>query len=296
MNTQQLQQLLTDHNYPKEAIASLVSDYEALCRCPACLLILQNAEERYKKGIPFSFYEESEHLIKAAKEGTTVHPYGAELLFYLHLAPILQEQYKKDAIPDRYFDGMMAGILCKLFECHRMYGIWGSFVAVWFARFFARSLYAIGRLEFCLMACPRDFVLSGTTVKKGEMLIDVHIPSRGRLKNEELEASYLEAAAFFAEKTDGKAVFHCESWLLADFHSEMLPPSSGIRIFADRYHIVEQTPDEGDFWRIFYLPDDLPPKDLPEDTALQRGYKKRLLAGLPLYGARGIFVLEAPQK
>lgn len=296
MEKKQLTALLEQASYPKETICALMSDYEQLLCAPACRQILEEARARYRAGAPLSYYEESDRLVKEAEKETTVHPYAAELLFYLHLAPILKEQYEKEGLPARYFDGVMAGILCKLMECHRMYGIWGSFVAIWFARFFCRSLYAIGRLEFCLMACPLDFSSGQRQIKKGEPVIDVHIPSRGPLTAEELEASYLEAAAFFAPKLKGQAVFHCESWLLADFHSEMLPESSGIRLFARRYHLIEQTPDEGDFWRIFYLPSDTPPQTLPEQTALQRGYKKRLLQGLDLYGGRGIFFLEPSAK
>jgi hypothetical protein len=285
------EKMLNDARYPKEAVESLVKDYRALLNSPACRAILEGAYENYKEGRCFSFYGESERLVTAAKEETDVHPYGAEILFYLHLAPLLKDHYERDAIPSRYFDGFMEGVLCKLFECHKLFGIWGSFVAVWFSRFFARSLYAIGRFECCLMPCPLDFEKEGKRISKGAPVIDVHIPSRGRLEKEEMERSYLEAAEFFSAQIKGDPAFHCESWLLADFHREMLPKNAGIRLFADRYQLVERTPDEGDFWRIFYLPDDTDPSSLPENTALQKGYKNRLLKGLDLYGGRGYFFL-----
>lgn len=291
MTAAEFEKLLLSANYPEDARASLQKDYIALQKSPACLEILEKAHAFYSKGTPFSFYEQSEELVLAAKKETSVHPYSAELLFYLHLAPLLKEQYEKDGLAPKYFDGVMAGFLCKLYECHKMYGIWGSFVAVWFSRFFARSLYAIGRFECCLMRAPLDFEKDGKKISKGDLVIDVHIPSRGRLEKEEMERSYLEAAEFFSAQIKGDPAFHCESWLLADFHREMLPENAGIRLFADRYQLVERTPDEGDFWRIFYLPDDTDPSSLPENTALQKGYKNRLLKGLDLYGGRGYFFL-----
>ena len=291
MNLSAFEELLKSANYPQEAVQSLTKDYRALLEDPSCRALLEESLDCFKKGRPFSFYEQSQRLVTAAKDGTSVHPYAAEILFYLHLAPVLKENYQKDGIPDRYFDGFMAGVLCKLYECHKMYRIWGSFVACWFSRFFARSLYAIGRFECCLMPCPADFSSNEKSILKGQPVIDVHIPSRGPLEEQEMEDSYKEAAAFFASKLQGPPAFHCESWLLADFHSEMLPEASGIRRFASRYTLLEKTPDEGDFWRIFYLDDDTPVHLLPENTTLQKEYKKRLAEGLPLYGGRGIFFL-----
>ena len=111
----------------------------------------------------------------------------------------------------------------------------------------------------------------------------------------EAEESYAEAAEFFKKNLGGApAVFHCESWLLADYHEEMLQKDSGILTFARRYQLVERTPPEGDLWRIFYKDADLSPEDLPEDTALKRGYKKHLTAGNALYGGRGLFLFEKP--
>ena len=69
--------------------------------------------------------------------------------------------------------------------------------------------------------------------KKGQLCIDVHIPSRGRLVRRELARSYKEAAAFFAPKLEAPTAFQCESWLLFEHHKEMLPPDCGIRRFAD---------------------------------------------------------------
>lgn len=292
MNTLYLSELMKKEGYPNECISSLIADYGALLGHPVTKGILRSYSEEYAAGKSFSFYDASCLLAEQGRQAG-VHPYASEILFYLHLAPILQENYRQEGIPDRYFSGMMQGILCKLYECHGMYDIWGSFVSVWFARFFNRSLYAIGRFEFCLMNSPADYEVCGKRVKKGQPLIDVHIPSRGRLSEQEMVASYAEAADFFKKRAGlPEVVFHCESWLLADFHEEFLREDGGIRLFAHRYAVVERTPDEGDLWRIFYKDADLPPEALPEDTALKRGYKKRLLLGKELYGGRGLFVYD----
>lgn len=295
MTLLQFENLINEANYPIDAVKSLVHDYGALLANDACSMFLQRAEQSYKAGA-LNLYEGAEELVRLGKEAS-VHPYALEILFYLHLAPLLREKYSGMGLDDSFFAGMMQGILCKLYECHRLYGVWGSFVAIWFSRFFNLSLYAIGRFECCLMRAGQDYAVQGSCIPKGSLLIDVHIPSRGKLIPEECAESYRAAAAFFAPKLQGgKAVFHCESWLLADYVKQGLDRASGIARFADRYTLVERTPDEGDLWRIFYLHDYSAPDTLPEESALQRLFKKRLQKNLPLYGGRGLFIYEDDEK
>lgn len=295
MTLLQFKNLINEANYPIDACVSLERDYGALLENPACGMFLKRAEQAYRQG-ELNLYEGSEELVRLGKEAS-VHPYALEILFYLHLAPVLREKYREMGLNDSFFAGMMQGILCKLYECHRLYGVWGSFVAIWFSRFFNLSLYAIGRFECCLMRADKDYLFGEGSVKKGSLLIDVHIPSRGKLTPGECAQSYRAAAAFFAPKLQGeRAVFHCESWLLADYVKQGLDGKAGIAAFADRYTLVERTPDEGDLWRIFYLHDYSDPDTLPEDTALQRLFKKRLQKNLPLYGGRGLFIYEDDEK
>ena len=108
----------------------------------------------------------------------------------------------------------------------------------------------------------------------------------------ELAQSYKEAAAFFAPKLEAPTAFQCESWLLFEHHKEMLPPDCGIRRFAEDYTYMEKAPDEGDLWRIFGNADTSKPELLPENTSLQRVYKRWLSEGNPVYCGKGIFFCD----
>ena len=296
MNPEELYGFLKQHGFPAEACRSLSDDARSLMRDGRCAAILARYKEDYAAGRAISYFDAADELEKAAQPAG-IHPYAAQMLFYLSLAPQLRIFYRERGLPDELFDGAISDLWCKARECHRVYGVWGSFVAYWFSRFFNFSLYTLGRLEFCLIPCPTDYEEAGLRIKKGQLCIDVHIPSREPLTRESLDDAYARAAAFFADRlAEVPTVFHCESWLLADYHDEMLPPDSGILLFAHDYERVARAPDAGDLWRIFGREDVDPPEFLPEDTRLQKAYKKRLCARLPVYGGVGLFFYDHHPK
>ena len=277
-------------DFPEEACAFLAGAYEKLKSDPGCAALLEQSAAEYAEGKDVSFGGRTEELRKLA-ETAGVHPYTSDMLFYLHLAPILRQKYKEKQLPDGMFLGAMRDLRCKLFECREVYGIWGSFVASWFSLFYRFSLYALGRLEFCLMGSPFDYERDGLRIEKGQTCIDVHIPSCGRLVRGELEASYRQAAAFFAPRLSSPPAFRCHSWLLYKEHYTALPKDSGIRRFAEDYTYLRKTPDEGDLWRIFGGHDTDKPESLPEDTLLRRLYKGWLIEGKEIGGGEGMFFL-----
>jgi len=283
---------LAEYGFPPEACLSLSRDMDKLQKCEKSAALLSEYREKYAARTRFSFRDAAERLANAGKDAG-VHPYASEMLFYLALAPQLRAFYADYPNGEELFFGAMSDLVCKAHECQTVFGVWGSFVAIWFSRFYDFSLFTLGRLEFCLVPCPFDCTEDGLAIKKGEPCIDVHIPSRERLTRASLRDAYARAAAFFAEKLTGHpTVFRCESWLLADFHDEMLPPDSGILTFAHDYRFRRQAPAEGDLWRIFGSEDTDRPETLSENTTLRRAYKARLCAKLPVYGGEGLFFYD----
>lgn len=274
--------------FPADACADLRQNYEKLLAFPAAFALLEDSRNRFEQGERIAFCDLCDTLQRMKGE-TFVHPFSSDMLFYLHLAPALRQRYIQNGYPERWFTGAMEDLRCKLFECRTVYGIWGSFVASWFSRFFNFSLFAMGRLEFCLIPCPFDYQKEDLFIRKGQNCIDVHIPSKGRLVREDLASAYGEAAEFFEPVLEAPAAFHCESWLLFEHHRQMLEKSSGIRRFAEDYTYIRSAPDEQDLWRIFGAENTELPENLSEDTSLKRAYKKRLTMGLPIYGGEGIF-------
>ena len=291
MTSRELYDFCLSIGFPAEASNFLADANEKLFSLPQARELIEESVAEYKEGKDFSFSMRTEHLAELSPL-TGVHPYTSDMLFYLQHSPLLKEKYAEKGLPEEMFDGAMRDLLCKLYECREVYGIWGSFVAIWFARFFHFSLYTLGRLEFCLCGAPFDYEKNGLRIEKGQPCIDVHIPSCGKLARGELEDSYRRAAEFFAPQLVSPPVFHCHSWLLFPWHREALPEESGIRRFAEDYDMVRPTPDEGDLWRIFGGEDTERPETLSENTLLRRVYKRRLIEGQEIGGGEGMFFLS----
>ena len=267
-------------DYPDLAIEALVDEVGKLSEAAldflnACLVKYQDGEK-----ISYAMQQEFEKL-------SEIHCYPAQMLFYMAFLPDLEQKYKEKKLDFCFLERVLFDLRAKLLECHTVYGIWGSFVAIWFARFFNFTLYGIERLEFAPFHAEFDYEGQGVSVKKGDFVIDVHIPSGAPLPYESVLRSYRAAARFF-----GGNVFVCESWMLYPAHREMLAECPNLMAFFQDYDVVESAEDKGDLWRIFGAAHEESPENLPTDTKLRAVYAKRLCEGKPVGWGKGIFVFN----
>ena len=102
-------------------------------------------------------------------------------------------------------------------------------------------------------------------VKKGDRIINCHIPGGGKLLDDDVTKSLQLAKKFFNMEP---LILTCHSWLLYPPYEEMY--GSNMRKFYERWDVVRLDESDEDFWRIFYK-EKL--EDLCEDdikTSLQR--------------------------
>ena len=219
-----------------------------------------------------------------------IHRFTLALYVLLRAAEPLYEKYHEQGIDEQIFWDTIKDIKYKLDECKSVHDIWGVFVLFWYPGFYRMTRFAFGRLQFDLALYAWDtYEKDGVTVKKGDPVLDCHIPSSGKLTRELCWDSYRRAAAF-----SGRKVIVCDSWMLYPAQVDFLPSHSSILEFARDYDIVEQAdkPDFPNSWRIFGSRHKLPPKDWPTDTSLQRAFKERIMAGLPVGDGRGVLIVD----
>ena len=80
---------------------------------------------------------------------------------------------------------------------YKMNGEIGLDETAWLSRHFSGKLYRLGRLQFCLGSFENDY--PAHDIKKGENVIEVHIPADGKLSFEECTASFVRAHAFLRD-------------------------------------------------------------------------------------------------
>lgn len=159
------------------------------------------------------------------------------LLSYLYLCEGLSSAYRDRAIPEKI-------LMDTLYDIVRWTDIWTDLKGElwlgeigWLSRHLSMRLFHIGRLQFCMASS--EFDIPSKAIKKGDPVIEIHIPSAGPLYESECSESIDAAREFFAKYYPDYTykAFTCHSWLLDSSLKDLLPEDSNILKFAALFDI-----------------------------------------------------------
>lgn len=230
----------------------------------------------------------------AGASGVSVHTVWG--LFLAFAAERAREAYSSLGISEDIFFDTFSDLRYKAVECMQNKGVWGTFVQFWYPIFYRCDIVKLGRLEYETITYdgqPRE--VAGITLRPGQKVANIHIPSSGEpFDRESRLESYRLAYEFFRDlHPDGPLVCVCHSWLLYPEYRSVLGDASNIVSFMDDFTILEI--DDGAFqdaWRVFGAAADGPADQLPEDTSMQRAFKRHILAGGKNGSALGVLVFD----
>jgi hypothetical protein len=210
------------------------------------------------------------------------------LSVYLTAALHTLELYEEKGIGAQIYTDTLKIFQRSAYEHLTSFGHFGFDRDFWIYRQLSAALFRLGTLEFELYTIPSEHAPVGKALP-GDQALSVHIPSNAVLTREALDSSYHEARVFFAKFFPEFAYqcAYCSSWLLSPQLPRILKPGSRILEFQSDFEITEtdETVNSGLNW-VFKRPyKDF--KELPEDTSLQRGYKKLLLDGGKIGAGKG---------
>ena len=286
---------------PRERVAIAIA-YERISECKEArdrFLHIVSAYDKNTDYITPELISEVEAIAKAAG----VHLYTAEMVLLIALTKMLRVRLMQLGVSKKSISATVADFSYKIKECEEIHGIVGIENWTWYTRFFSLRIIAFGRLQFEV----RDY--NGGTYKKGDKVLkngdtvlSVHIPRNGEPLEEKLcNRAYKEAKAFFCKLLGIEDIgFMCISWLLYEKNRELLPPTSNIIKFMNRYDIVETIPcpdvASTPLPFIFLKKRETPVSELPRDTSLRRAYAEFMENGGVLGCGKGVFFLQEPQK
>lgn len=224
-----------------------------------------------------------------------LHEYTIDLLFLLECVPFLRDKYMQKNIPEDMFIDAMKDIKYKVDECLNLKKIFGTFVmADWYGGFLKLTRVAFGRLQFDINKFEEDdFQICNYTVKKGDFILNCHIPSSGPLVSEDCYLSYKMAYNYFKNKLrDGILPIFCRSWLLYPAYLNFMDEKSNIVEFSKDYEIYGQCDHETflNMWRIFGKEDDI--DNLPMETTLQKKFLTYMKSGGKHGSGKGILLFD----
>ena len=278
---------------PEASRASLRENCETLVTTPGAIDELVSAETLLFKdyGIDGAYGAEWKPIVPhmdALSELTGLHRHVVDFLFLALASERLRENYRAAGLTDELFWDTIADLKFKLIECHDVYGIWGTFVASWYPWFYTMHRFKLGRLQYEAVHFSGDtpVTVGGYTVKPGDTVYNMHIPSCGSLNRAARIESY--------KKAYKPMVFHCHSWLLFPKNREILPETLNMVDFIGDFYIYDSEEYDvfHDKWRVFAKDFEKPNSELPEDTTQRRCFKKWLLDGKKTGAGAGIFIYD----
>lgn len=284
-----LERLFLDCEYPIAAATELLSAYDRImsCRRSDFEALISAYENSYD--IDYTAAMES---MKEISSSVGIHEYTGALILFLAFTRGLGMYYRKRGLSDDIFHDTVMDLKYKLDECLLVKGVCGSFVAKWFVGFFKLERFALGRLQFEIVDFGDDLELDDISLKRGERVLNVHIPRTGTmLDRESVLHAYRLAADFYRPIIGQRIVFTCSTWLFFPRHREMLRPGSNLLDFMNDYNIFTcgEYSDYNEIWRLFDTEYDGDASHLPADTSLRRAYVDLISRGERTGWGKGVF-------
>lgn len=135
-------------------------------------------------------------------------------------------------------------------------------------------------------------------LKKGDNIINVHIPGGTDLSKETLDETFRDAEKLFAgafPDYNAKA-FVCFSWLMDPELERMLKPSAKIVGFQNRFMRFPMISAGKDVFIFLFKEKFEKYEDLPENTSLERAVKQYYIDGNCIHKFGGAFFTELQEK
>ena len=246
-------------------------------------------------------------ILENISENSGVNRCTINMIFLLLATKPLYYIYKQKNIPENIYWDTIKDLKNKLLECKKVYGVWGMTVIQWFKWYYTCDRFALGRLQFEKFifekgeesnlrrlgeATYKAEIENGYRgIEYGRALYNCHIPSSGPLREDDVIDSFKKAYEFFNE--EGVMAIICNSWLLYPPHYEVYPENSNLRKFVDLFDITGSWESENnpEAWRVFNtVSTDY--ENLPEDTTLQRRFKKYLIEGNKMGNGFGVILFD----
>ena len=214
--------------------------------------------------------EQCEEAVAKIVEDTGVIRSTAVAAMLIVAVPQLKQAYAEKGVPEELMWDTLVDLKCKLTEQHDLIGVWGTGSIGWYIRVYGLKIIKLGRLEFEPIGYKWDTPYRG--IQKGDPVMNMHIPSTGPMKIEDVLDSFKQAYRFYGY-TEPMPVA-AASWLLyPPVCEEVLKPGSNLKNFYELFDVVEQyeDPTNHNFWRIFNVHWEEGVLDkVPLDTSLRR--------------------------
>lgn len=305
-----LPELLLDLCVPHEDINELVGLRRTVTRDAEVLRLLEECVEELVEdmGGPDRPSRLTERLAEAAEATTALDasgptPLGPYFAAYVFLAalPHTRAYHRARGIPAQITRRTLADFGRRMAVHRRRHGRGGVQSPRWLTLHFRGRLYQLGRLQFeraqLAEHTATTVAAAGLDAAAGAPCLNLHIPDfHGPLTPSACDRSLDLAREFFArhlpEEHHGTVL--CHSWLLDPQLKRYLPADANVIRFQERFRVAHEDTEPADTEPVQYVfgDPDIPPRDLPRRTSVERAVGDHLRAGGHWYVGHGWFPLR----
>jgi len=221
-------------------------------------------------------YDEFEAIIKAKDDPNR---YALGLIF--HWGVRSMDLWNELGIPEMIAIDTLRDITIWSNRCFDRTGKVGLIEWRWFIIHVTARLFRLGRLQFEPIDNREDITLpDGTFIPKGKPVLSVHIPRGDGFNPASVKESFDAANPFF-EKYFGTTydTYVCTSWMLAPQLDGMIKETSSLADFRKYFTIYGEHLGYSQAEEYVFLEKIDDKSKYPEDTSLQRNFKKFLMEG-----------------
>ena len=215
------------------------------------------------------------------------------LLSFLYLCEGLSQRYAEAGIPEDILLATLGDLLLWTDAWSDVKGELYLGELPWLAQTMRMRLFRIGSLEFMAGKAHGDCEALG--LKKGDPIVEVHIPSGADLSPEACRASLAGARAFFESYYPEYKFNHftCHSWLLDPALDALLKPESNIIAFRNMFTPISENESDAALRYVFrWNTNRRNLRNAVCASSLAERMKKYVLAGGTLHEAFGAIVIE----
>lgn len=236
----------------------------------------EESESLRKIFLDHSRWDEFEALIKAKDDPNRyalglIANWGAESM----------DLWAKKGLPEEIALATLYDITIWSNRCFDRTGKVGLIEWRWFIVHITARIFRLGRLQFEPGVLREDITLpDGTMILDGTPILGVHIPRGDGFAPDAIRESFEMSKTFFP-KYFGTTfnVYTCTSWLLAPQLESMIKETSSIAAFRKYFTIYGEHTGYSQAEEYVFLEKLADKTKYPEDTSLQRNFKKFLLDG-----------------
>ncbi len=212
-------------------------------------------------------------------------------IYFLLFCEELSKRYEEKGIPTQILSESLQDFkdsTISYYEKNNTLGF-AKGTTEWLINHFSFNLFRLGRLQFCMYGMYED--VPEKNIKKGDPVIDVHIPRGASLNMESVDDAFQKAKVFFAKYfPDYKFEYYtCFSWMLDDTLKQFLSEESNIMKYKNLYEVVHTREMDSALYFAFSpttTRENI--KDFEPKSSLQRKLKEYTLSGGKFYNSLGI--------